>query len=64
MPAPLPPPQGAVAKWKKAVGDKVVPGDILAEIQTARVLQRSAPRAPALLPCLLLSAHAASLLSC
>jgi hypothetical protein len=28
--------QGTLGKWKKAVGDKVVPGDILAEIQTAR----------------------------
>ena len=26
--------QGTLAKWRKAVGDKIVPGDILAEIQT------------------------------
>ena len=29
--------QGTLAKWKKQVGDKVMPGDILAEIQTVRV---------------------------
>ena len=28
--------EGALGKWKKAVGDKVNPGDILAEIQTVR----------------------------
>jgi pyruvate/2-oxoglutarate dehydrogenase complex dihydrolipoamide acyltransferase (E2) component len=27
--------QGGIGKWKKAVGDKVSPGDIMAEIQTA-----------------------------
>ena len=34
-----------MGKWKKAVGDKVVPGDILAEIQTARPQHTAASRA-------------------